>query len=97
MQTESFSPKHIWGTDHWSHSVSVADSDTYVAIRIGTAQIEQVARLDVPDTIRLIRNLQAAVDRIAPGAYFPQPTIEDAAEGMIALDRADRRERGENV
>ena len=45
MQTDSFSPKHIWGTDHWSPSVSVADSATYVAIRIGTAQIEQVARL----------------------------------------------------
>ena len=56
---------------------------------------DRVARLDVPDTIRLIRNLQAAVDRIAPGAYFPQPTIEDAADGLIALDQADRRERGE--
>ena len=92
MQTESFKTRPLWGLPQQVH---VTDASKYVAIRVGNAEMEVSARLDVPDTIRLIRNLQAAVDRIAPGAYFPQPTIEDAVEGMIALDRADRRERGE--
>ena len=79
-------------------NVSVYSSDgpnPYVSVRHGSHSGEYVFRLDLPDAIRLVRHLQAAIDAQAPGAYFPQETIEDAADGLIALDQADRRERGE--
>ena len=55
MQTESFSPKHIWGPCHLPVNVSVTDSDYYIAMRIGSGQFESTARLDIPDAIRLDR------------------------------------------
>ena len=80
--------------------VTVYSSDgpnPYVSVRHGSHSGEYVFRLDLPDAIRLVRHLQAAIDAQAPGAYFPQETEAEAADGLIVLDRADRRERGEDV
>ena len=76
---------------------SEAYGKDYISLRLGSFGQEYTFRIDLVDTIRLIRHLQQAVDAQAPGAYFPQETEAEGADGLIVLDRADRRERGENV
>ena len=66
-----------------------------VSIRFGGFGHETTFRIVLVDAVRMIRQLQQAVDAQAPGAYFPQETIDEAADGLIVLDQADRRERGE--
>ena len=100
MQTESFKTCPIVG-DTSDPFVSVysghseAFGKDYVCLRMGSFGQEHTFRMDLVDAVRLIRHLQQAVDAQAPGAYFPQETIDEAADGLIVLDQADRRERGE--